>query len=426
VPIPTSSREGRSLNFADTLIHQLPHPVALVSHSGETLEANRALTALAERCHVPPQLTLLFGVPFTRILARAWIERHLQAQFPLIVGPEPHPVFSVSFMSAGDRSLGVVLHEVTHELELQHKLELRDRQLAVLRDVAVALSGVTDIEHLTRLIYDQTCRVLPSRSFYAALYEREAGQVTFPGYMEEGEWKDLAPRAFGDGLTEHLLRTGKPLLLNRDVREQARALGVEPQGRACLAWLGAPMVVDGEPIGVIAIQDFERADVYDEHDVELLTVIAGQAAAAVKNARALAAERHAYRELTEAHERVLETERLRGVTETVGALNHEINNPLSAIAGNAQLLLKHPEDVGAAALVKIETIHEAARRIQRVTGKMASLIQASALAYPGQTAIIDVQRSVARGEEAEPSAEMPTADAAAAPERPLPPNVEPS
>jgi GAF domain-containing protein len=327
-------------------------------------------------------------------------------------------------MTAGEQTLGVLLREATVDLMTERTLDLRDRQLAMLRDVAVALSAAMDIEHLTELLHRETSRVLPSRSVYVALYDRGADLVTFPRYMEEGVWKNMTSRPLGNGLTEYLLRTGMPLLLNRDVRAQAQALGVEPQGRPALAWLGAPMVAEGEAIGVIALQDFEDSDVFDEHDLELLTVIASQAAAAIKYARSLSAERRAHRELAEAQSRLLETERLRGVTETVGALNHEINNPLAAIAGNAQLLRRRPQDLSPAALTKIETIHEAALRIQRVTSKMASLIHASALTYPGQESIIDVQRSVARGEIGDPAAVVPPADVITAPERPLPPNAE--
>jgi GAF domain-containing protein len=206
----------------------------------------------------------------------------------------------------------------------------------------------------------------------------------------------MTSRPFGNGLTEHMLRTGEPLLLNESVIEKAQALGVQPVGRVCQAWMGAPMVIDGETIGAIGLQDYERTGVYSQHELEMLTIIASQAAAGIKNARAIQAERRAFRELSEAQTRMLETERLRGVTETVGALNHEINNPLTAIVGNSQLLLKKPEGISVANLQKVEAIQEAARRIQRVTAKMATLIQASSMPYPGAQSILDVENSQSR------------------------------
>jgi nitrogen-specific signal transduction histidine kinase len=118
----------------------------------------------------------------------------------------------------------------------------------------------------------------------------------------------------------------------------------------------------------------------------------------MRSARMFAAASDAYRRLAEAQERLLESERERSVTETVGALNHEVNNPLAAIAGNAQLLLRHPEILEPGVRDKIETILESARRIQRVTARMSTLIQATTMPYPGERGILDVRNSIARGD----------------------------
>jgi K+-sensing histidine kinase KdpD len=182
------------------------------------------------------------------------------------------------------------------------------------------------------------------------------------------------------------------------VAARARELGIEPATDEAACWLGAPMVAGEDALGVIAIQDYEDPAAFDQHNLEVLTIIAGQAAAAIRNTRLLANARAAFQELSQAQSRLLESERLRGVTETVGALNHEVNNPLAAIVGNAQLLLRESADLSPAVRAKIESILESARRIQRVTGKMATLIQASSMPYPGREEILDVERSLASGE----------------------------
>jgi nitrogen-specific signal transduction histidine kinase len=158
------------------------------------------------------------------------------------------------------------------------------------------------------------------------------------------------------------------------------------------------MIVNQDAIGVLAIQDYKSSDCYDVHDVQMLSIIAAQAAAAIRNARLLSAARRACEELWETQARLLETERLRGVTETVGALNHEINNPLAAIAGNAQLLLRRRQELGHDAIAKVQTILDETHRIQRVTGKMSTLIQATSMPYPGRSAILDIHHSISGDE----------------------------
>lgn len=91
----------------------------------------------------------------------------------------------------------------------------------------------------------------------------------------------------------------------------------------------------------------------------------------------------------------LRAERLRGVTETVGALNHEVNNPLATIVGTSQLLLRR-DDLEEATRPRVDRILEAAQRIQSVTSRMASIIQATSRPYPGQDTRLDVRGSLAR------------------------------
>jgi signal transduction histidine kinase len=208
----------------------------------------------------------------------------------------------------------------------------------------------------------------------------------------------MVSRPFGDGLTEYVIRSRCPLLLEENVGERARALGIAPVGRPSLAWMGVPMIIEDRAIGMIGIQDYERANCYGPTDLKLLVVISGQAAAAIRNTRLLAAARRAYRELSDAQARLLEAERLRGVTETVGTLNHEVNNPLSAISGNAQLLLRAARSLEADVRRKVESILESARRIQQVTSKMETLIRASSISYPGGEVILDVNGSVSNDE----------------------------
>jgi signal transduction histidine kinase len=153
-----------------------------------------------------------------------------------------------------------------------------------------------------------------------------------------------------------------------------------------------------EAIGAIVVQDFERAGCFTAHDMAVLGVIAAQASTAIRNTRLLADARRAVRELSEAQSKLLESERLRTVHETVGALSHEINNPLASISGNAQLLLRG-DRLEPALREKLERIFEASRRIETVTARMSNLIQTASMLYPGETAILDLARSRARDDQ---------------------------
>lgn len=383
----------------------LDDPFVRVSPRGEVEAANAPFGALALAHGVPPEPQRLFGSPFFSLLETAHREGRAQGVLS-VVAPGPPRTFRVSASHDGAGAIGVLLVDISDEIAWRRQLFDRNRELTVLNDLVTALSGTLEPEVLARRIHDQTARIMHAASFHIAVHEREAGTIEFLYCVDDNVPRPMKPRPWGNGLIERLLRTGRPLLLENDAERRLRALGLEPIGQPARSWIGAPLMAHGEPIGVIALQDHERDDTYSPHDLELLTIIAGQAAAAIHNARLYQAARRAYEELSHAQARLLESERLRGVTETVGALNHEVNNPLAAIAGNAQLLLRDADALSPAVLRKVETILDAARRIQRVTARMASLIQATSMPYPGAASIIDVRRSVSsdEAEAAAPSA----------------------
>jgi K+-sensing histidine kinase KdpD len=379
------------------LIEFLPDP-ALVVTGGQTTRANRAARGLAEEYGFTLELSVLFGSDAAPLVSRAHRDGHAQGFLPLRTGSQPAPVYrvAVSRMSESEQ-YAVVLTDMSREFAWREQLAARNRELAVLNDIGAALSSMLDLDTLVERIYEQTSRIMNTVNFFVALHDDEGGTISFPIRVENRQrLPQMAPRTYAHGLIEHVLSTRQALLLNGDVMAQAHALGLSPVGRASMSWLGAPLLAEGKAVGVIVLQDHEGTGSYDEHDLDVLTLIAGQAAAAVRNARLLAQARDAYRELSETQGDLLEAERLRGVTETVGALNHEVNNPLTTIAGNAQLLLRDTTSLPAGVEEKIKRIFEAARRIQGVTSRMANLIQATSMPYPGNDAILDVSRSLAR------------------------------
>jgi GAF domain-containing protein len=219
--------------------------------------------------------------------------------------------------------------------------------------------------------------------------------VSYPIWVIDGRvLTDEHARPTQDGLIEHILTSREPLLLNGDVGEQMSALGITRSGPACLSFLGVPVVNDGEAVGVLALQDHDFAGRYGRHELGVLNIIATQAGAAVRNARLFSATRRAYEELSATQARLLESERLRGVTETVGALNHEVNNPLATLVGTAQLLLRL-DDLDELTRTRLERMLEAAKRIQTVTARMSTIIQATSRPYPGEDTILDVRASLA-------------------------------
>jgi GAF domain-containing protein len=164
--------------------------------------------------------------------------------------------------------------------------QLRADELAVLNRMGQALTSLADRETVINIVFEHTSRLMSTEGFYAALYDQASDRVTIH-IVGEGEdvQEDSLERIGGKGITEYIIQTKQPLLIQDEVLTRAQELGIEVHGRIPAAWLGVPMISGKEVLGVLAVQSFERAGVYDEHHQDLLTAVASQAAIAIENAR---------------------------------------------------------------------------------------------------------------------------------------------
>lgn len=98
------------------------------------------------------------------------------------------------------------------------------------------------------------------------------------------------------------------------------------------------------------------------------------------------------RRLEEAQSALIQTEKQAAVAELAGSAAHELNQPLTAVMGYAELLLKKlaPED----AHVKIvKTIYEEAERMAAVVKKIGRITRYESKSYVGGTRIVDLDKS---------------------------------
>ncbi len=85
--------------------------------------------------------------------------------------------------------------------------------------------------------------------------------------------------------------------------------------------------------------------------------------------------------LNQASEERLRSERMKAVSAMAVALNHEINNPLQVIQGNAQLLHVHP-GLPADARDKVARIRAATETVTGLTQRIAALRDIVTVEYP--------------------------------------------
>ena len=169
-----------------------------------------------------------------------------------------------------------------------------ERLQAALFRIAELANTSEGLEKFYAAMHQVISGLLYARNFYIALVDAESGHLTFPYSVDDVD-SVRPPRAHGRGLTEYVLRHGKPLLADPREVERLKALGeIGHFGALSVCWLGVPLVLGGKAMGVLALQSYSPEHTYSERDQELLTFVSYHIANALQRKQAAASLKQAY------------------------------------------------------------------------------------------------------------------------------------
>jgi diguanylate cyclase (GGDEF)-like protein len=172
----------------------------------------------------------------------------------------------------------------------------RSEELHVLNEIGRALSSTLNKEDLLRKIWEELRRLFDVENLYLATFDSVRDQIQFDLEMIKNVRMPKRARPAGNHITEFILRTRQPVLIQENFVSAVRKLGVEPM-RTTGSFCGVPLVAYDHAIGALCIfSDNERA--YDEGHLELLRVLASEASIAIENARLFQEERTKARHLS--------------------------------------------------------------------------------------------------------------------------------
>jgi two-component system, cell cycle sensor histidine kinase and response regulator CckA len=154
-----------------------------------------------------------------------------------------------------------------------------------IRDAAYRISeaalGARDLPSLYRSVHAILRTLVPAENCFVALHDAKTDTVHWPYWVDQTD-PHPAPRPFGRGLTEYVIRTGRPQLL-----DETRLAALVETGEAAftgsesLAWMGVPLRNEKRVFGALVIQSYEGGYRYRPEDLEILTFISTQIAMAI-------------------------------------------------------------------------------------------------------------------------------------------------
>jgi len=172
--------------------------------------------------------------------------------------------------------------------------------------ISNAVNTAKDLRELYASIHLILGEIIDLSNFYIALYHKQAQRISFPYFVDQFDCENSYSGQFSkeNSLTGEVILAEKPLFLNQaDLQQRAarsRIIGTTP-----IVWLGVPLKIKEEVIGVMATQSYYDTDHFDQIDLDVLHSVSAQVALAIERKRyeqAIVASEKRYRNIIQSIE----------------------------------------------------------------------------------------------------------------------------
>lgn len=161
------------------------------------------------------------------------------------------------------------------------------KQIEALSEISKAITSDLYLEDVLRLIVTVTANVLNSKICSLLLLDEDRNELVIRATQSVSEEYNKKPNIkVGEGIAGRVVQEKKPIIVE-DVREDSRYISIEiARTEGLCSLLCVPLIVKGKAIGVLNSYT-SRPHKFTKAEVEVLSVVANQAAIVIENAQLL-------------------------------------------------------------------------------------------------------------------------------------------
>jgi two-component system NtrC family sensor kinase len=237
-----------------------------------------------------------------------------------------------------ERYQGFVL-DVTEKKRSEDEMRRRNRELNALNAMAVIATQSFDLDEILNLTLRQVISLFGAEtgSVYLAA-EPEGTYRRRAGWGPRSEARvHMAEVFFPEGLGDLVMRSRTEVVTQDFMPHLPPAVSEFVSADRLPFWIWVVLWSKDKPIGVMGIAS--KADRhYTSNDENLLVAISRQLATTIEKVQLYEETCRAYEDLRRTQEQLLQSEKMSAVGQLISGVAHELNNPLTAILGYAQLL----------------------------------------------------------------------------------------
>src|SRR2546426_510923 len=173
--------------------------------------------------------------------------------------------------------------------------------------------------------------------------------------------------AIGERVAGRVAQQQEPAVINDDVTGDERFAGVRAL-RSIKAAIVCPLTMRGELLGVLNVNRVKKTTRYGERDRQSAMILSSLVALALGNARLHKELQARLQQISDTQEEVIQNEKMVALGSLLSGVAHELNNPLCAVLGYAQLM--HQEDLEPRLRKGVEVITREADRAATIVSDL--------------------------------------------------------
>lgn len=200
----------------------------------------------------------------------------------------------------------------------------------ILFNISTAALKQYELKEIYPIIVQELSKIWDTNNFFIALYDKTTETLSLPFFTDEKDNFYEIPTK--KTITGWVINNNKSVLLKqKDLKLLDESGDIDLVGTPCKVWMGVPLRVDSDTIGVMCLQDYYDEDKFSQEDLYIMDFIATQIAIALQRRMMLD-------NIILARKRAEEAAQSKQVF--MSTMSHEIRTPLNEVIGITNLLLQ--------------------------------------------------------------------------------------